>query len=127
MIKDSLQSGFSAVELLITLFIGFLFIAMGYQLYTVAIQGNTQTRETAQASSIAYEKLRNLEITGAGTSPSCLSPPPTTQNVDNNKAVMTTTITCPSYTNTPTLRLVVVKVIYNITQREVTHAMYVKN
>jgi hypothetical protein len=116
------QSGFSAVELLITLFIGFLFITMGYQLYSVALQGSGAARETATAGSLAYAKLRDYQFGIGGTCPPGVLP---TQDVDNSKAVMTTTISCP-IAGLSTLRKVVVKVKYNVTQREVYHAMYIK-
>jgi Tfp pilus assembly protein PilV len=118
------QSGFSAVELLITLLIGFLFIMMGYQLYGVAIQNGGESRELAQASNLAYEKLRRVQSVGTGAATCPPSTPVTTENVDNNKAVMTTTISCPS-TDVTKIRLVSVKVKYNVSQREITHAMYV--
>jgi len=118
------EAGFSAVELLITLLIGFLFISMGYQLYTVSIQNSGEARELAAASNLAYEKLRTIQSTGTGV-PTCpVSPSTTSQNVDNNTAVRTTTISCPSTTLT-SLRLVTVKVKYNVSQREVSHAIYV--
>lgn len=41
--SSATQAGFSAVKLLITLFVGFLFISMGFQLYSVMInRGNNQ-------------------------------------------------------------------------------------
>jgi Tfp pilus assembly protein PilV len=118
------QNGFSAVELLITLIIGFLFIIMGYQLYTVSIQNSGEARELAKASNLAYEKLRTVQSTGTGAAACPPATPTTTQNVDNNKATLVTTVSCPSTTLTA-LRLVVVNVKYNSSQREVTHAMYV--
>jgi prepilin-type N-terminal cleavage/methylation domain-containing protein len=54
----SSQAGFSAVELLITLFIAAAFVATGYQLYSVIIQDGEAAREQAKASNIAYDNLR---------------------------------------------------------------------
>ncbi|MDB5165742.1 MAG: hypothetical protein JWM00_632 [Candidatus Saccharibacteria bacterium] len=115
------QAGFSAIELLITLLVGFLFIMMGYQLYAVSIQGSGDAREQSKLSSLAYEKLRTIQATtGTLTCPSTV----VDATVDSNKATMTTTITCPSATLT-SLKLVVVKVKANASQREVSHAIYV--
>ena len=119
--NTSFQSGFSAIELLITLLIGFLFIMMGYQLYTVSIQGSGDAREQSKLSSIAYEKLRTIQsTTGTLTCPSTV----VDSTVDSSKATMTTTITCP-YATLTTLKLVTVQVKANVSQREVSHAIYV--
>lgn len=115
------ESGFSAVELLITLLIGFLFIMMGFQLYTVSIQGSGDAREQSKLSNLGYEKLRTLQATtGTLTCPSST----TDSTVDGGKATMVTAITCPSTTLT-SLRLIVVTVTANSSQRKVSHAIYV--
>jgi len=120
--NSTAQSGFSAIELLITLLIGFLFIMMGYQLYAVSIQGSGDAREQSKLSSLAYEKLRTIQATtGTLTCPSTV----VDSTVDNSKATMTTTITCPYAAPLTTLKLVVVKVKANASQREVSHAIYV--
>ena len=49
---QSNQSGFTAVELLITLFIAVAFIATGYQLYTAILKDSAETRNQANASNI---------------------------------------------------------------------------
>jgi len=117
----NLQSGFSAVELLVTLLIGFMFIMMGYQLYTVSIQGSGDAREQSKLSNLAYEKIRTLQATtGALPCPSST----TNSTIDGNKATMVTAITCPSTTLT-NLRLIVVSVTANSSQRKVSHAIYV--
>lgn len=119
------QAGFSAVELLITLLIGFLFIMMGYQLYTVSIQGSGDAREQSKLSNLAYEKLRTLQATTVAlTCPSST----TDSTIDSSKATMVTAITCPLATNPqplPNLRLIVVSVTANASQRKVSHAIYV--
>ncbi len=124
MIRVNHQQGFSAVELLITLFVASLFIIMAYQLYGVAIQSNGEANELVRANNIGYEKIRNLQLYGPGA-PTCPpSTPTTTESVDSNKATMTTTISCPSSTIT-NLRLIVVTVKYNASQQEASHAIYV--
>lgn len=45
--KQHYQSGFSAVELLITLFVAAAFIATGYQLYYAVIEASGETRSRA--------------------------------------------------------------------------------
>lgn len=126
MIKDRKnEKGFSAVELLITLIIGSLFVIMGFQLYAVTITNGAEARQEAQASNLAYSKLRQLSINGTGVAVCPSSPNVTTANVDNNKAVQTTTISCPYPTDFPKIRLAVVSVKYNVSQMEASHAIYV--
>lgn len=52
------EQGFSAIELLITLFVAAAFLATGYQLYYTVIESSGQTRLRAIANNIAYDKLR---------------------------------------------------------------------
>lgn len=52
------QSGFTAVELLITLFIGAAFIMTGYQLSTVILKDGAVIRARAKAASIAKETVK---------------------------------------------------------------------
>lgn len=53
--------GFTAVELLITLFVAALFITSGYQLYAVATADSADIRERSLASNIGYKYLRIAE------------------------------------------------------------------
>ncbi len=52
------QSGFTIVELLITVITAAMFVAMFYQLYVVLVGINATARSTAQASDLAYSNLR---------------------------------------------------------------------
>ncbi|HMQ96107.1 MAG TPA: prepilin-type N-terminal cleavage/methylation domain-containing protein [Candidatus Saccharibacteria bacterium] len=52
------QIGFTAVEVLITLFIAVLFIAGAYQVYGIVLNNSTESREQAIASNYAYQALR---------------------------------------------------------------------
>jgi hypothetical protein len=52
------QSGFSTVELMVSLFVAALFILSGSQLYSVVTNRVAESREMSEASSIGYEVLR---------------------------------------------------------------------
>lgn len=52
------QAGFSAVELLITLFIATIFLLAGYVLWNQVLTVGLETERQARASNIAYEFLR---------------------------------------------------------------------
>lgn len=61
------QDGFSAVELLITLFIAAAFIATGYQLFAFAVGSGGSSVARTKASAIAYEALRSWQATVTGS------------------------------------------------------------
>lgn len=52
------QEGFTAVELLVTLFVAVAFIATAFQLYSAVVSDSGEARFRAKASNIAYAELR---------------------------------------------------------------------
>lgn len=64
------DSGFSAVELLISLFIAVLFLAAGHQLFTTIMLSSGESQQRAKASNLAYNYLREYS---ANTGASCSS------------------------------------------------------
>ena len=107
------QSGFSAVELLVTLFIAALFLVSGYQLYSLVIEDGGKTRSQAKANNLLYDYLKRYE--------SFVSNPCAASTPINNEAVsvenlenvtITVAITCP-YTATTSISKVSVTVTYN--------------
>lgn len=93
------QSGFSAIELLITLFIAAAFLVSGFQLYNLIIKDGGQTRAQARASNVLYDYLQRYK-------PNAGSPCPAggTRTPVNNQAInvtslsnvtITVTISCP--------------------------------
>lgn len=126
--NTSYQSGFSAVELLITLFIAVAFIGTGYQLYSIIIKNGGDTRARARASNIAYDNLRRY--TPQATNPcSAVTPTPTPSIPTGSglsNASITVTISCP-YGTTLALSKVEASVTYGSPQQEVVHALYVSS
>lgn len=57
----SSSKGFTAVELLITLFIAAIFLSAGYSLYSITVTYSVESRNRAQADRIAYDYLRRYE------------------------------------------------------------------
>lgn len=119
------QSGFTAVELLITLFIGVAFIGAGYQLYGVAVQDGRDVRMRSQASSIAYSQLRTSAASVANpcTTSTTNVPVPASSGLINT--TMTATISCP-YGATSSVSAVTVTLAYGTDspQKQVSHAIY---
>ncbi len=127
-----MKKGFTAVELLIALFIAALFILGGYQLYgTVALRlGNA--RETAQASNVGYSILRNQGsvhqlITNNCTNPAIENVDPATVTGLTNLPNATATIRRCRPVAASTMIRVLVTVQYGSTTplKEVIHVTYV--
>ncbi len=97
------QEGFSAVELLITLFVAAAFLVAGYQLYFVVIKDNGQTRAQSRAANVAYNYLRQYSPTV--TAP-CSPATPLNNSTVNVSGLANVTvsviITCPYSASTGT-------------------------
>lgn len=124
MIQRTAQSGFSAVELLISLFIAVAFVGAGYQLYGVVIRDGSDAKLRARANDIAYDRLRiySTQITSMCTAVPLTPTLPTPSNLPN--ATISASITCP-YGSDP-ISKVSVTVSYGTPQQGVTHASFVK-
>ena len=128
MIKYRIESGFTAVELLITLFIAVAFLATGYQLYSIVIKSSGDARMRSVASNVAYDNLRRYS--SQATNPCTVVTPSPTPSLGSNSglsnAAITGTFSCPFGTSSPTSR-VEVSITYGLPQQEVVHAIYVTN
>lgn len=124
----SQESGFSAAELLITLFIAAAFVTTGYQLYSVVINDGGVARLRAHADDVAYSALR--QYAPQATNPCSVvtpSPAPTVPASEKlPNAAMTVTFSCPFGTTSTTTK-VEVSLTYGTPQEEVAHALYVSN
>lgn len=128
------NGGFTAVELLITLFVASIFLFAGYQLYTQVIRDGQEAASIAEVSNLAYERMQNSATTVSEAYPNgCVSASqsgPT--NVNSTvpgigTVTFATTISCPRGTAASAdLFLVKVKATYsqNGAQQELEHATY---
>lgn len=125
------EAGFSAVELLITLFIAAIFLFAGYQLYSFVVLSSGESSQRAEASRIAYRYLRTTQDTTVTTSPCTTATTP----VDNqavtgtslSQATVTVTVSCPfSSGAAQAIRLVKSTVQYRAPSemKVVSHAQY---
>ena len=125
MIKSHQQSGFTAVELLITLFVAAAFLVTGYQLYSIIIKDSGQTRAQERASNVAYDYLRRYS-TNALNPCNPITPlnsvPITVSGITS--ATATVTISCP-YSSSATISKIDVVILYNTPQQKVEYATYV--
>lgn len=132
--RTFVQQGFSAAELLITLFIASLFLIAGYQLYTYVVRDGEESAQLSKASNLAYQYLRS---TAASTSyiksPCSTSSQPGSQalssNTGLNNANVNVIVSCP-YSSAPlnNTSLLTATVTYSGPngQETATHAMLIK-
>jgi Tfp pilus assembly protein FimT len=69
--QSSPNSGFTTVELLVTLVIGVMFIAVGYELYSIVTRDGAASRDRSVASSLAA-----IELTKEAAKPATCSTSP---------------------------------------------------
>lgn len=119
--KLKTSPGFTAVELLATLFVAAMFLIAGYQLFNLVIQDGGSTRAEAGAGNVAYDHLRRYA--SAYASNPCVPKTPL-----SNKAVtiegaadakVNIVITCPQ-TDAPTINKVEASVTYGVGSEEKT-------
>lgn len=130
MTATNTQQGFSAIELMISLFIAVAFIATGYQLYSVIIKDSAAANQRTIASNIAYSHLRQLTdaTTGPCVSGYTFTPAPALTVAEKaqlpESAVMTPSVTCP-FGTTSSVWNVKVAITYGSPIQEVAHALYI--
>jgi len=121
------RQGFSAVEVLVTVIVGVVFIGAIAQMYGVVMSDAATVRNRTTASSIAYTQARAKVASVSGT---CVTSSSTTTPVANLPPTisMTTAVDCPfsnagTYANSAVSR-VTVTVTYDSPQETVKHVLY---
>lgn len=125
MIRKLNAQGFTAVELLITLFVAAAFLIAGYQLFDVIIKDGAETRAESEASNIAYDYLRRYSDQAAN--PCAASTPITSQAVEGQgltDATISISISCPQE-DAPSLSKIEAVVVYNKPAQTVRYATFV--
>lgn len=76
MSNSTQQSGFTIVELLVTIIVAALFISVFYNMFLILVGINSNARNVAQASDLAYANMRRYPTaaTVTGTGITCASP-----------------------------------------------------
>lgn len=90
------EQGFTAVELLVTLFVTALFLFSGYQLFNVVLNNGSESRNQASANNAAYRYLRQYQ--SSATNPCTATTPVNAQAitvVGLANPTVTVAITCP--------------------------------
>jgi len=131
MIARRLEHGFTAVELLITLFIASIFLFAGYQLFTQVMRDGAGADKDAELSSLAYERMRKSALDASAASPAgCAATSEGTTTTTEPVAgignvTFIVTIDCP-YSTTPgsLTDVFLVKVEASHNGRKVEHATF---
>ena len=119
------QNGFTAVELLVTLFVAATFLAAGYQLYMLATKDGGETRAKSKANNVAYDYLQQYKAKATApctTTPSLVATPITVDGLTN--VTVAVDISCP-YTATTSVSKISVTIKYNTPQKTIINATYV--
>ncbi|MDO4712378.1 MAG: type II secretion system protein [Candidatus Saccharibacteria bacterium] len=123
------QRGFTAVELMVTLFVAAFFVLSGLQLYGVVIDRIAETRRLSEASSVAYEVLRSASTLPTGAADivnRCTSPHRETvaRHVPALPDAEITVVRCRPFRGSSVMVQVQVIVRYGSPKKEVIHATY---
>ncbi len=122
-----IKEGFSAIELLITLFIAAAFLMTGYQIYNFALKDGGQSRGQSQAANIASEYLERYKYTATNpcTEQTPLANSPITVTGLSNVAV-SVVMSCP-YESATNISKVSVTISYGsgANQKTIKTASYV--
>lgn len=128
MARKTVQSGFTAVELLITLFVAAAFLIAAYQLFSLVIKDGGETRAQSRASNIVYGYMR--QYAASSTTIPCTATTPLNNasiNVDGlSNTTITIRITClPNAIDS--LSKVEATISYNQPLKTVVYATYVSS
>lgn len=121
------ENGFTAIELLITLIIGMMLLFSAYQLYSVVLQSSKDASQRANASSLAYELLRDNSYLATNPCTSVSVPNitiPASANLPST-ASASVQISCAVGNPTPNLTQITAAVTY-ASGKTVVHATYIR-
>lgn len=121
--------GFTAVEVLVTLFIATLLMAGAHQIYGIVTNSTKDARERATASNYAYESLRRATtLAPANCAPEAQHDISSQLPEDTRLSApvaMTAETSCP-YGDGATISQITIRLTYGTPQKEVAHALYIR-
>ncbi len=124
---DNKQPGFSAIELLITLFIAAVFLMSGYMLYASVIKNGGESRAKTSAFNAADDYLQAYKT--SATSPCTTQNPLDDSPIDVQgltNVKVSVSIECPNLSKSiESVSKIVVTLKYNTPQELITDATYV--
>ncbi|MFZ1301179.1 MAG: LamG domain-containing protein [Candidatus Microsaccharimonas sp.] len=126
MIGRRFQQGFTAIELLITLFVAAAFLIAGYQLFSVVIRDGGDTRAESKAANVAYDYMRQYSTSAANP---CVNSQPLTASAITVTGLanpkISIVISCPQ-DDAPTINKIEAYITYGPTNdKTVKYATFV--
>lgn len=121
--KNESSAGFSAIELLITLFVAAAFITTGYMLYSTIVKDSANTRSKARATMVANEYLDLYRMSAGPCAPAIPLNEAPHESDELYKAIVTVVISCPN-PSTTNVTLVTVTVSYDTPRQSIELASY---
>lgn len=125
MIHSSKQNaGFTAVELLVTLFVAAAFLIAGYQLFSIVIKDGGEARAQSRVSNVAYQYVR--QYADSATNPCSTVNPLTSQPITIDgvvDATITVVITC-AQSDARSLSKIDVTISYGRPQKALSYSTY---
>lgn len=119
------SAGFTAVELLVTLFVAAAFLLAGYQLFNAVIADGGRTRARTTVSNVAYGYLQQYASTA--TNPCSTAMPASNLSItipDIATPTLTVAISCPLGTSSSLSRVDVI-IEYNNGADSIGQARYI--
>lgn len=129
--SKGVKAGFTAVELLATLFVAAVFLLSGYTLYNTIMSRSGDARQRVQADNIAFDYLRRYQ--SSATNPCTSSIPATKLPISSSAATngltnptATVQVSCPN-SAIPSLSLLTVIIEYQqgANKQQVRQELYV--
>lgn len=123
--RKTLQQGFTAVELLVTLFVAGAFLIAGYQLFSIVIKDGGDARAQSRVANVAYQYMR--QYSDSATNPCTTVSPMANQTItiDGLTNVRATVNISCAQPDTATLSKVQVIISYGNPAQTLTYATYV--
>lgn len=118
-------NGFSAVELLVTLFVAAAFLMSGYQLYAVVIKDGGKAHAQANTSNAAYDYIQHYKT--SATNPCTVQTPLTNSPIMISgvfNPTLTVAISCP-YGTTSSVSKILATINYDTPQQTITNAIFI--
>ena len=112
MISRNTQSGFTAVELLVSIVVGVLLLGASYQLYSVALSSSGDAQRRTQASMVAYDLLRSRQPSITVPCATSTTTPIVPASANLPSATATVVASCP-YTTSSNVTLLTATVTYD--------------
>lgn len=120
-----MKKGFTAIELLVTLFIAAMALATGYQLYAAIIKESSETRTEVAVGNVAYESIKRYRVNATAPCTSSIPANNVSRTIEGVGNVRLTVVIQCANTNLPNLSSVTASITYGSPEKTITHGSYI--